>query len=82
VPVHLARVTGALRQRAGADESFGLYLAFLPPSIRYQPQTDSGPERGTFDREAIELIAYDNQGAEIAREKLWNIISTDDPSCQ
>jgi hypothetical protein len=67
-----------VRQRAGADGPFGLYLAFLPPTIRYQPPTESCPEKGTFDPEAIELIAYDDQGAEIARENLPNLISTDD----
>jgi hypothetical protein len=71
-PVHFIRVS---------DDEFGVYLAFLPPSIRYRPQTRSCPERGTFDREAIELIAYDDRGEEITRETVWNIISMDSPSC-
>jgi hypothetical protein len=38
-PVHIARVMGALRQRAGADESFGLYLVF-PAAIDSLPTPD------------------------------------------
>lgn len=60
---------------------FGLSLAFLPPTIRYQTQTESCPKRGTFDPEAIRPVAYNNEGAEIANEKLSNIVSTDDPAC-
>jgi hypothetical protein len=77
--VDFARVTGAVRERAGADGAFGVFIAFLPPAWlgyggNYDPRT-CPPKQLPYDAEAIEVIAYDNKGEALARETGNNILS-------
>jgi hypothetical protein len=77
--VDFARVTGALRERVGADRPFGVFLGFLPPAwLGYGARYDfreCPPEPHPYDPEAIEVIAYDQQGRVIATETGSNINS-------
>ena len=82
--VDFASVTGATRERAGADRPFGVFLAFLPPAwlghgASFDPRS-CPPEGHPFDPGAIEVIAYDHEGRAIAREPGNNIISFGGPS--
>jgi hypothetical protein len=84
-PVDFVSVTGALRERAGADGPFGVFIGFLPQAwlgygARYDPRP-CPPEEHPFDPEAIEVIAYDHEGEAIARETGNNINSWDAPPC-
>jgi hypothetical protein len=78
-PVDFARVTGALPERAGADRPFGVFIGFLPQGwLGYGALFDPRhcpPEKHPYDPEAIEVIAYDDQGEAIAREAGNNINS-------
>jgi hypothetical protein len=78
-PVDFARVTGALRKRAGADRPFGVFIGFLPQAwLRYGARFDfreCPPKDNAYDPEAIEVIAYDRQGDVIARQTGNNLNS-------
>jgi hypothetical protein len=78
-PVDFVSVTGAVRERADADSPFGVFIAFLPPTwLGYGAVFDPRhcpPEEHPYDAEAMEVIAYDDQGEAIARETGNNIIS-------
>jgi hypothetical protein len=78
-PVDFTRVTGAVRQRAGADGPFGVFIAFLPQAwlgygASYDPRSCPPKER-SFDPEALELTAYDRDGKIIASDMGGNILS-------
>jgi hypothetical protein len=54
-----ATVTGAPRERAGADGPFGVFNAFLPPAgLGYGANHDPPAEEHPRDPDAIEVIAY------------------------
>jgi hypothetical protein len=77
--VDFASVTGALRERAGADGPVGVFIGFLPSAwlgygANYDPRS-CPPEEHAYDADAIEVIAYDRQGQAIARETGNNILS-------
>ena len=77
--VDFASVTGALRERAGADGPVGVFIGFLPPAwlghgANYDPRS-CPPEEHAYDPDAIEVVAYDHQGQAIAREIGNNILS-------
>ena len=78
-PVDFVSVTGPVRERAGADRRFGLFMGFLPQAwLGYGAVFDPRhcpPEEHPFDPEAIEVIAYDHQGEPIARETGSNVLS-------
>jgi hypothetical protein len=78
--VHFARVAGDVRRQAGADGPFGVFLAFVPQDwLGYGAIFDPRrcpPEQRPHDPDAIEVIAYDDRGEVIAREKGNNILST------
>jgi hypothetical protein len=78
--VDFARVAGDVRQRAGADGPFGVFLAFLPHDwMGYGANLDPRhcpPEERPYDPDAIEVIAYDDHGEVIARMDGNNILST------
>jgi hypothetical protein len=79
-PVDFVRVTGAVRERAGADGPFGVFIGFLPQAwlgygALYDPRS-CPPEEHPYDPEAIEVIAYDRQGEPIAAETGNNITSS------
>ena len=78
-PVGFAGVTGAVRERAGADRPFGVFVGFLPQAwlgygALYDPR-HCPPEEHPYNPAAIEVIAYDHEGEPIAREAGNNIIS-------
>jgi hypothetical protein len=78
-PVDFATVTGALRKRAGADRPFGVFIGFLPQAwlgygALYDPRS-CPPEQHRYDPDAIQVIAYNQQGDVIARETGNNINS-------
>lgn len=71
-PVDFVRVRGALQRRLRADKPFGFYIAFLPPSFpRYLgafPRSGRlRPCPDAYDKKAIELVAYDDEGIELKR---------------
>jgi hypothetical protein len=78
-PVDFFTVTGALRERAGADGPFGVFLGFLPQSwLAYGARYDfreCPPEAHPYDPEAIEVIGYDRHGRAIATETGSNLNS-------
>jgi hypothetical protein len=78
-PVDFAGVTGALRQRAGADGPFGVFIGFLPQAwLGYGASFDPRscpPKQRSFDPEALELTAYDRDGKVIASDTGTNILS-------
>ena len=82
-PVDFIAIKGALRERIGAGQPFGFYVAFLPPSFNgFSPGTPASREHGVpacaqhgvRNPQAIELIAYDDRGKEIERVKRYNIV--------
>ena len=78
--VDLARVSGPLRERVGADGPFDVFIAFLPHAwlgygALYDPR-HCPPQEHPYDADAIELIAYDAHGRVIARETGNNANST------
>jgi hypothetical protein len=79
-PVDFARVAGELRQRAGADRPFGVFIGFLPQAwLSYGASFDPRrcpPEEHPYDPDAVEVTAYDDHGEVIARETGNNILST------
>jgi hypothetical protein len=86
-PVDLVRVTGALRERAGADAPFSVFIGFVPQAwVGYGAVFDPRhcpPEERPYDAEAMEVMAYDAQGEVIARETGSNIISVGGrPPCE
>ena len=50
-----------LKDRTGSDRDFGFFVAFIPPSFPL------GTGTRPFDREAIDVIAYNSSGHEVAR---------------
>ena len=83
--VDLARVSAAPSERTGADRSFGVFIAFLPPAwLGYGARYDFRHcplEEQPYDPQAIEVIAYNHQGQIIARETRNNGISTTGRPC-
>jgi hypothetical protein len=78
-PVDFASVTGAVRERAGADGPFGVFIAFLPQAwlgygASFDPRSCPPKER-SFDPEALDLIAYDRDGKVLASDTGSNILS-------
>jgi hypothetical protein len=83
-PVDFASVTDAVRERAGADSSFGLFIGFLPQAwlgygARYDPRA-CPPKENPIDHEAIDVIAYDRNGDVITSVPGNNINSFGGPS--
>jgi hypothetical protein len=79
-PVDVARVPGALRERAGGDRPFGVVIGFLPQAwlgygALYDPR-QCPPEEHPYDPDAIEVIAYDHKGEPISTQRGNNILST------
>jgi hypothetical protein len=78
-PFDLVRVTGALGERAGANAPFSVFIGFLPQAwLGYGAVFDPRqcpPEDHPYDTEAMEVIAYDDQGEAIATETGDNGIS-------
>jgi hypothetical protein len=79
-------VTGALGQRAGADGPVGVFIGFLPPAwlgygALYDPRP-CPPEKQPYDPDALEVIAYDDQGQVIATETGNNILSLGGRPCR
>lgn len=78
-PVDFASVTGAVRERAGADGPFGVFIGFLPQAwLGYGASFDPRscpPKQRSFDPEAFELTAYDRDGKMIASDTGTNILS-------
>jgi hypothetical protein len=77
--VDFAIVSGAVRERAGADGPVGVFIGFLPPDwlgygANYDPRA-CPPEQQPYDPDAIEVIAYDHQGEVIARKPRNNLLS-------
>lgn len=82
--VDFAIVAGALRERAGAEHPFGVFLAFLPPAwlghgASYDPRA-CPPEENPYDAAAVEVIAYDHEGQVLARKMGNNILSFGGPA--
>jgi hypothetical protein len=78
-PVHLAPVTREVRERAGVDRPVGVFIGFLPQAwLGYGARIDPRscpPKENPYDPDAIEVVAYDDEGRVIAREKGNNINS-------
>ena len=85
-PVDLVRVTGALRERAGADAPFSVFIGFVPQAwVGYGAVFDPRhcpPEERPYDAEAMEVMAYDAQGEVIATEAGSNAISVAGRPCE
>jgi hypothetical protein len=84
-PVGFQRVGGALRERAGADGSFGVFMGFLPPAwlgygARYNPRSCPVEERA-LDPDAIRVIAYGREGDQLASKSVSNLNSWAVPPC-
>jgi hypothetical protein len=84
--VHFARVAGPVRERAGADRPVGVFIGFLPPAwLGYGASHDPRPcppEQRPYDPDAIEVIAYDDEGQVIAREVGNNLLSLGGRPCR
>ena len=83
-PVDFAPVTDAVSEQAGGDDSFGLFIGFLPQDwlgygARYDPRA-CPPKENPIDHEAIEVIAYDDNGEVITSVAGNNINSFGGPS--
>ena len=83
-PVDFAPVTEAVSEQAGGDDSFGLFIGFLPQDwlgygARYDPRA-CPPKENPIDHEAIEVIAYDRNGEVITSVPGNNINSFGGPS--
>jgi hypothetical protein len=78
-PVDFTSVTGAVRERAGADGPFGVFIGFLPQAwLGYGASFDPRscpPQEQSFDPEALELTAYDRDGKVIVSDTGSNILS-------
>jgi hypothetical protein len=78
-PVDFTIVSGAVAERTGADGPVGVFIGFLPPAwlgygANYDPR-HCPPKKQAYDRDAIEVIAYDHHGQVIARETGNNLLS-------
>jgi hypothetical protein len=86
-PVDFASVSGPVRERAGADGPFGVFIGFLPEAwlgygANYDPRA-CPPKQQPYDPEAIEVVAYDREGEVVARKAGNNILSTGGrPPCE
>jgi hypothetical protein len=78
-PVLFASVMGEVQRWVGADRPFDVFIGFLTQAwpdygALYDPRYCPRKHTPTT-RQAIEVIAYDNQGEPIARETGNNITS-------
>jgi hypothetical protein len=84
--VHFERVSGPVRARAGAEGPVGVFVGFLPPAwLGYGASIDPGPcppEQRPIVQDAIEVIAYDDEGQVIAREVGNNLLSLGGRPCR
>jgi hypothetical protein len=84
--VHFERVSSAVREQAGADGPVGVFIAFLPPAwLGYGASIDPRPcppEQKEYVPDAIEVIAYDDQGEVVARETGPNLLSLGGRPCR